>query len=254
MKMSRIQREAHLKRVLSQKVGSKAYAPRISSAKVKDSDSNRPTCSRRLFTEPSLSSDSITKELSVDVSSFSEAVLIQKSVLEAIWTKAKELLNDPKAICMVPGGNEKDRIVKSSSGLRPHVATAKKMGKYSGDTECPNFKSLGICSHSVAAAEDNGDLQEFVNSLSKSKRVPNITKLVTAKMPKGRGRKGCAPPRKRRKKITVNSRKSFADILKEQATNQLDEVAPLTVTVMTAVVDRSQTWTHSTTSQLLVVF
>lgn len=124
---------------------------------------------------------------------------------------------------MVPGGNEKDRIVKSSSGPRPHIVTAKKMGRYSCDTECPNFKSLGICSHTVAAAEDNGDLQEFVISLSKSKRVPNITKLVTAKMPKGRGRKGCVPPRKRRKKITVHSRKSFADSLKEQATNLTDE-------------------------------
>ena len=223
MKMSCIQREAHLKRVLSQKVGSKANAPRISSTKVQDSDSNRPTCSRRLFTESSLSSDGITKELSVDVSSFSEAVIIQKSVLDAIWTKANELLNDPKAICMVPGGTEKDRIVKSSSGPRPHVVTAKKNGKYSCDTECPNFKSLGICSHSVATAEDNGDLQDFVNSLSKSKRVPNITKLVTAKMPKGRGRKGCAPPRKHRKKITVRSRKSFADVLKEHVTNQSNE-------------------------------
>ena len=94
------------------------------------------------------------------------------------------------------------------------------MGKYSCNAECPNFKSVGICSHSVAAAEDNGDLQEFIDCLRKSNKAPNITKQVTAKMPKGCGRKGCAPPRKCRKKIAVHSRKSFADILKEQATNE----------------------------------
>lgn len=38
-------------------------------------------------------------------------------------------------------------------------------------------------------------------------------------MPKGRGRKGCAPSRKPRKMIAVSSRKSFADLLKEQTTN-----------------------------------
>ena len=57
--------------------------------------------------------------------------------------KASELINDSKAICMVPGGNEKDRIVKSSSGPR-HTVTAKRMGRYSCDTEFLNFKSLGI--------------------------------------------------------------------------------------------------------------
>ena len=41
-------------------------------------------------------------------------------------------------------------------------------------------------------------------------------------MPKGRGRKGYVPPRKRMK-ITVHSRKSFSDSLKEQATNLTDE-------------------------------
>ena len=112
---------------------------------------------------------------------------------------------------MVPGGNPKDRVVKSSSDPHPHVVIAKKMGQYSCDDQCPNCKSLGICSHSVAAAEDNVHLQKFVNWLKRSKKVSNITKLVTATMPKGCGRKVCAPPPKRRKKIAVCSRKSFAD-------------------------------------------
>ena len=99
------------------------------------------------------------KKLSIEIDSFSECFFVQRSVLDAIWTKAGELINDSKAICMVPGGNENDRIVRSGSGPRPHIVTAKKIGRYSCDTECPNFKSLGICSHTVAAAKDNGDLQ-----------------------------------------------------------------------------------------------
>jgi len=40
---------------------------------------------------------------------------------------------------------------------------------------------LGVCSHSVVAAQDNG---EFVEWLKKA------SKFVTTIMPKGRGRKG----------------------------------------------------------------
>ena len=42
---------------------------------------------------------------------------------------------------------------------------------YARDDKCPNWKSLGICSHSVAAAEDNGDLHTLVEWLKKSKRA-----------------------------------------------------------------------------------
>ena len=87
-------------------------------------------------------------------------------VLDAIWRKAGELLSDSKAICTVPGGQCKDRIVKSSSSLASHVATARKSGEYSCDEKCPNWNSLRVCSHSVAAAEDNGELHSFVDWLA----------------------------------------------------------------------------------------
>ena len=112
------------------------------------------------------------KIISVDVAYFSDLVLIQSSVLNATWTKARELLTDEKSICMVPGDNSKDCIVKSSSG---HIVTAKKTGQYACDGECPNWKSLGVCSHSVAAAEDNNDLNAFVEWLRKTKKDPNLT-------------------------------------------------------------------------------
>ena len=47
--------------------------------------------------------------------------------------------------------------------------------------------------------------------LKRTKKAPNLTKLVPAKMPKGRGRKGCLSPRKRRKKVAIHSCKLFAE-------------------------------------------
>ena len=47
---------------------------------------------------------------------------------------------------------------------------------------------------------------------------PNLTKLALTKMPKGRGCKGCTAPPRKKKKVAVKSRKSFAQLLKEHCT------------------------------------
>ena len=198
MKMTLAQRKRHVQRVVLLSHDFKNTAPRSSSlSAVAENviDSNKPTCSRYLFPEKH-SSESTNKALSVDVLQFSGSVLIPKTVLDAIWVKACDLLNDTNAMCTVPGReNSKDRMVKSNSGPRPHIVTARKTGQYV--CECPNWKSLRICSHSVAAAEDNGDLSTYVSWLKKAKQSPNLTKLALSQMPKGRGQKGGMPPRKR---------------------------------------------------------
>ena len=223
-KMSYSQKQNHIKRILSFPLNDKASTAPKSSAvgrvlNTKTSisvsfDSTKPCCSRQLFQE--------TKELSVKIVSFADLVLIPRPVINAIWTKATELLNEPNAVCISPGGSHKNRVVKSFSNVRPHLVTAKKNGQYACDNDCPNWKSLGICSHSVVAAEDNGDLQTFVEWVKRVKKVPNTTKLVTTKMPKGRGRKGTAPPCKRKKKEEIVTRKQFTEILKEAISDEND--------------------------------
>ena len=75
------------------------------------------------------------------------------------------------------------------------MVTPSKGGVFSCESNCPNWKSLGICSHSVAVAQVNGKLEEFISAVKKS---PNVTALVISTMPRGRGRKGGVPPRTRR--------------------------------------------------------
>ena len=69
-------------------------------------------------------------------------MIIPAAVLDAIWSKAGDIISDSMAMCAVPGGHQKDCIVKSSSSLIPHVVSAKKSGQYSCDDKCPNWKSL----------------------------------------------------------------------------------------------------------------
>ena len=48
-----------------------------------------------------------------------------------------------------------------------------------------------------------------------------MTELVTTNMPKGRGRKACAPPKKRSKRVHIDTHKTFSEVLQEQTSNQI---------------------------------
>ena len=150
--------------------------------------------------------------LSVAVSSIGASVITPIEVLRAIWKKASELLHESKSVVIAPGHGEKSRIVRSYSGSRPHLVTRKKNGQYACDSNCPNWRSLSICAHSVAAAEDNSELHLFVKWFVTTKWVPNITKLTTTEMPVGRGRKGTRAPPKKRKKTESDSRIPFSSV------------------------------------------
>ena len=137
--------------------------------------------------------------LSVDVLSAAQGMTVPLTCREGIWRKASELLRDPSAMAEAPGQSSEARMVLSHSGGAPHLVTPVKGGGYSCDSSCPNWKSISFCSHTVAVAERNGQLRDFVQFLQKKKKIPNLTNLITANMPHGRGRKGGHPPRTRKR-------------------------------------------------------
>ena len=108
-------------------------------------------------------------ELSVQVDAFADLVNVPHSVLNGIWEKAFELVMDSNAMASAPGC-DKGHMVKSSSGKRPHLVTCKSNGQYCCDSDCGNYKSLGICSHSVAVAEVDGELERLIDWFVKAKK------------------------------------------------------------------------------------
>lgn len=117
--------------------------------------------------------------------------------IEAIWHKAAELLQTDSAMVPAPGQSPDARMVLSYSGKQPHlVVPSKKGGGFDCDTNCPSWKCLRFCSHTVAVAELHGKLGQLVSRLQHKKKVPNLTSLLTSCMLQGRDQKGCAAPRK----------------------------------------------------------
>ncbi len=97
-------------------------------------------------------------------------------------------------------------MVISKSGKRPHLVTPKKNGSMTCDSDCPHYKSAGICSHVVATAISTNRLSQFIAAVTKVKRTPSLHMLAVTDMPKGRGRKGGKPPAKRKCSTPIDTR------------------------------------------------
>ena len=93
----------------------------------------------------------------------------------------------------------KSRLVSSDSGTQPHSVSAVGIHKYACDSACMQFKSRRLRSHTLAAAADNKDLQEFVDAYLSGSISHNATPAATAGGNKFAGRKPGDAPRVRKK-------------------------------------------------------
>ena len=86
---------------------------------------------------------------------------ISSSIFEGIWKKASELLTSDGVIAAARGLVSQARTIISKSRPGFHTVVPGKGGGFACDN-CPNYKSLGICSHTVAVADANGMLPDFI--------------------------------------------------------------------------------------------
>lgn len=85
-------------------------------------------------------------------------------------------------------------MILSYAGKAPHLVTPGKGGGYNCGMNCPNWKSIGFCSHTVSVAGANKKLAQFLTFLRNKKKARNMTNLDTSGMPQGRGQKSGGTP------------------------------------------------------------
>jgi hypothetical protein len=155
------------------------------------------------------------KELSVQVQVAVDVTGLPTLVLRQLWAKASDLLTSTGHILPAPGSCSASRMVASLTHKKPHFVSQSCDGRFECDSECQAFSQRYICSHSVATAEDNGMLKEFLESYAKFSKTPkgsrsiapNFTRLSMSNLPRGTaGQKGAKAPKKK----AVNRRNTVA--------------------------------------------
>ena len=117
------------------------------------------------------------------------------ATLQFMWDKAEKLLATKNAITPAPGDDISAKMVLSTSSQMPHLVKKEFGGRYICDSRCLNWSSSGVCSHSLAVAEMDNNLSDFLSWYNSSNAQPNITSLAMTGLPSGRGRKGGVPHR-----------------------------------------------------------
>ena len=85
--------------------------------------------------------------LPVDAVKVSACTNLPLTCVEGMWMKAIKLLQEENAIVPAPGQSAEARMVLSSSSKTPHMVVPTKGGGFSCDSNCPNWKSMGLCAH-----------------------------------------------------------------------------------------------------------
>lgn len=98
---------------------------------------------------------------------------LSPDILQSMFAKAQNLLLSKNSICPSPGSSSA-KMVESKSGNRPHFVTVKGNCKYSCDSDCAMWKCAKICSHTIACAFVDNQLQAF---LSQATSTPNLYEL-----------------------------------------------------------------------------
>ena len=122
--------------------------------------------------------------------------------VRGMWEKAVELVSSPGKITPAPGCAPTSRMVASHRFKdRPHLVTrGKSNGEYRCEKNCPHWNGIKICSHTIATAESNGDLSQFLTwyQQKRSAKPANLSAVVRTDMPQHPGRKGSVPVTSRR--------------------------------------------------------
>ena len=158
---------------------------------------NRGEIKARAVSQSSEGTNTNRASLSVDAED-SGIETLPLVTLHGMWEKASKLLTMGNGITAAPSDDRRARMASSFSGKTPHFVSGRSNGQYVCDSACIQWNSAKICSHTLAVAETNGELRQFLQWYTTSGVCPNITVLGMEGLPKGRaGEKGGRSKRKR---------------------------------------------------------
>ena len=170
-----------------------------------------------------------------------QGVLSGKEI-QALSTKATQLVEEGS---IRDGFDSQSHFVKSTSSSNPHTVKKLASGLFACDKECLGYKTRNLCSHVIAVAFHENQLQEFLSKFKvvKKKRSPNLTALTTFGVNASAGKKRPVASRSRRKSpdpmtsVTNTeppSRGTIADVVASDSRTQYRAEAqsnPLRITI-----------------------
>lgn len=146
---------------------------------------------------------------------------VSQTVVKDIFAKAGKLLQCEGNVVQAPGSDGKLFFVLNSYAKTTphHVSIAGNKSQYVCDANCIKWVTHKICPHTVAVAEYQQQLQNFLNWFNNKSKQPKYTSLANFNMPASRGKKA-SKATSRRKGGDPNKQK---DILEKYSKPSVDK-------------------------------
>ena len=113
---------------------------------------------------------------------------LPENIRDSMWEKAQDLARDETSIVKAPG-SENGWMIKSYSNKQPHYVRLSNSGGISCDDLCLSYKSLKICSHTLALAVKEIFISKLLKWYHTQKVAPNYTALSESGKSKATGKK-----------------------------------------------------------------
>ena len=107
-------------------------------------------------------------QLSCSYDSIVDLSGIDRSILESMWKKAAEIVHSEGYITTIPGDSGgTGRVVAGFSTSVPHIVTPgwKSTSTFCCDAKCTRYAAYRFCSHTLAVAEVNGCLPNYLEDI-----------------------------------------------------------------------------------------
>ena len=120
-----------------------------------------------------------------------EITTLSRNNLQQMWSFASRILEEKKGVLSVPWDKSGTRrLVYDGEGEPPCQVNVLQVGSLK--CSCQKFKSAMICAHSLAVAEQELFLPEFLAKVGKKRNEPDPYQLVGNDLPKSAGKKPSA--------------------------------------------------------------
>ena len=102
-------------------------------------------------------------EYDFDINADEAQLVVHRDIVEAMYSKAAQLLTEPRWVCLAPptGSSDLAYCAKSSSGTRFHQVIVRQNTK-EVKCDCPSWRTNKVCSHSIAVAQQDGCLVQYM--------------------------------------------------------------------------------------------
>ena len=155
----------------------------------------------------------------------SKILSVPYQIVKEIFKDAATLVSENDSIVLAPGSVDSFFVRNTADRSKPFLVKRVPSRKttdgniFQCGKHCLRYSGVSLCSHVVAVAEHNNELQEYLDTFNAHSSRPNLTSMANMDMPRGRGKKASKATQKRKGPANAPKKRTLESYLTQPSTS-----------------------------------